>query len=126
SRAQGAGAEMRRAPNSACVIARLLNVEGFTDFVANGVEQYWRKKSGLTERQKRQIERLDKEVARIMASAAEGDRQIIGRFIGLHKKMSFDTGLRIGLMTLIFRLSEEMDAAFKREPVSEGAGKGTA
>lgn len=26
-----------------------------------------------------------------------GDKLILGRFIGLHKKMAFDTGLRIGL-----------------------------
>ena len=107
---------MRKAPNSASVLAKLLCTEGFTDYLANGIEQYWRNKSGLTERQRKQIARLDKEVARIMATAAEGDRLIIGRFIGLHKKMSFDTGLRIGLMTLIFRLSKEVDAAIAEHP----------
>jgi hypothetical protein len=112
--AQGRG-QVRHAPSSACVIAKLLATEGFTDFLANGIEQYWRKKSGLTDRQKKQIARLDNEVARIMAASTEGDRQIMGRFIGLHKKMSFDTGLRIGLMTLVFRLSEEIDASFVSE-----------
>lgn len=100
---------MRHAPSSANVIAKLLATEGFTDYVANGIEQYWRKKSGLTERQKKQLARLDKEVARIMAAVPEGDRQIMGRFIGLHKKMSFDTALRIGLMTLVSRLSRKVD-----------------
>jgi hypothetical protein len=99
-------------PNSCAVIARLLAAEGFGDFEANAVENYWRKRSGLSDRQKRQIARLDKEIARIMANAPEGDRRIIGRFIGLHKKMSFDTGMRIGLMTLIWRLGEEVDASF--------------
>ena len=107
---------MKKVPNSACVLAKLLATEGWTDYLANGVEQYWRNKSGLTERQRRQIERLDKEVSRIMAAAQEGDRRIIGRFIGLHKKMSFETGLRIGLMTLIFHLSKEIDAAYKQFP----------
>lgn len=106
---------MKHAPNSAVVIARLLGTEGFSDYVANGVEQYWRKKSGLSARQRKQIERLDKEVARIMAAASEGDRQIMGRFIGLHKKMSFDTGLRIGLTALTHRKTDLSEAVFNEE-----------
>ncbi len=83
--------------NSAVVVARLLHAEGFSDYVANQVESYWRRNSGLTEIQKRGIEKLDKGIARITAGMSEKDKQILGKFIGLHKHMSFDTGLRIGL-----------------------------
>lgn len=80
--------------NSAVVIAKLLGTEGFSDHVANQVEKYWRYRSGLTERQQKSVARLEKEITRICESFSEGDKLILGKFIGLHKKMSFDTGLK--------------------------------
>lgn len=83
---------------SSVVIAKLLDSEGFTDFTANQVEKYWRKNiGGLTSRQKNKLEKIDGEVSEFMKDKTEAERLLIGRFIGLHKKMSFDVGLRIGI-----------------------------
>lgn len=83
--------------HSAIAIARLLSTEGFTDHVANMVEKYWLRNAGLTHRQARQIERLDDELTKLCQKLTEGEKRVLGRFIGLHKKMSFDTGLKIGI-----------------------------
>lgn len=84
--------------NSAIVIARLISAEGFNDHVANQVGKYYREAIGLTDRQKKKITRLSRELSRIaQEKLSEGDRHVLGRFIGLHKKMSFDVGLRVGL-----------------------------
>ena len=95
--------------NSAVVIAQLLGTEGFSDFVANQVEKYWRAKSGLTKRQQSQINRLNKEITRICEGMPEGDKLILGKFIGLHKKMSFDVGLKIGLQAFAQKNAKEID-----------------
>ena len=83
--------------NSAVVIAKLLSVEGFTDHTANQVERYWKRNSGLNKRQKSKLKRLDVELSEVMRKLTEGEKMVVGRFIGLHKKMSFDTGLKIGI-----------------------------
>lgn len=86
-----------RGNSSAIIVARLLATEGFTDHTANEVERYWKRRSGLSPRQERQIKRLEAELSEIMKSLSAGDRLVIGRFIGLRMKMAFDTGLKIGL-----------------------------
>ena len=82
---------------SSVVIAKLLSSEGFTDHVANEVERYWKHSSGLTDRQQRKIEQLERDLSELCANMTTGQRMVLGRFIGLQKKMSFETGLRIGL-----------------------------
>ena len=90
------------------VIARLLNSEGFTDYVANQIERYWKNSSGLTDRQKQKIRRLEKALSDFMRDKTEGEKAVIGKFIGLHKKMSFDTGLRMGLSAFAARNAEDV------------------
>jgi hypothetical protein len=87
--------------NSAVVIARLLGTEGFTDHVANEVQRYWKHRSGLTERQRKSIDRLKKEFGEIMHGMTEGQRLIIGKYFGLLMRMQFDTGLKIGIQALL-------------------------
>ncbi len=88
--------------NSAVVIARLLGTEGFTDHVAAQVKRYWMHRSGLTDRQRRSIERLKKEFGVIMNDKlGEGERLIVGKYFGLLMRMQFDTGLKIGLQSLL-------------------------
>lgn len=99
---------MSKQVRSATVIAQLLGTEGFSDFTANQVEKYWRTRSGLTDRQQRQIDRLNKEVSLIMSGLSEGDCLVIGKFIGLHKKMSFDAGLKIGLQAFAQKCDKEI------------------
>lgn len=86
---------------SAVVIARLLGTEGFTDHVAAQVKRYWLHRSGLTDRQRKSIERLKKEFGEIMHGMTEGQRLIIGKYIGLLMRMQFDTGLKIGIQALL-------------------------
>lgn len=93
----------RKAIKSSVVIAKHLGAGGFSDLVANQVESYWKKCSGLSPRQLRQIHQLEKAIADLAKNLSVTDRLALGRFIGLHKKMSFDTGLRIGLMTFAQR-----------------------
>lgn len=88
--------------NSAVVIARLLGTEGFTDHVAAQVKRYWMHRSGLTDRQRKSIERLKKEFGLIMNDKlGEGERLIVGKYLGLLMRMQFDTGLKIGLQSLL-------------------------
>lgn len=102
------GPQSRR-KRSAVIIARLLSTEGFTDYTANLVESYWKKKSGLTARQERQIAQLEKKFSKFMEDVSIEDRLVIGRFIGLHKKMSFDTGLKIGLQAFATKMDKEIE-----------------
>ncbi len=95
--------------NSAIVIARLLGTEGFTDHTANEVERYFRNRSGLNDRQKKAISLLDKEVSNIMRHLTKGECLVIGKFIGLHKKMSFDTGLKIGLQAFATKEAKSVE-----------------
>jgi len=87
--------------NSAVVIARLLGTEGFTDHVAAQVKRYWMHRSGLTERQRKSIERLKKEFGEIMHGLNEGQRLIVGKYVGLLMRMQFDTSLKIGIQSLL-------------------------
>ena len=103
-----AGAKSRR-KRSAVIIARILSTEGFTDYTANLIERYWRKNSGLSQRQERQIVQLDKKVSEIMKDMPIENRLVIGRFIGLHKKMSFETGLKIGLQAFAQKMDKEIE-----------------
>jgi hypothetical protein len=91
---------------SAVVIARLLATEGFTDHTANQVERYWKEKSGLNRRQQRQISRLEDEISALAKDLSVTQRLALGRFIGLHKKMSFDAGLKIGLQAFAQRMDK--------------------
>lgn len=105
--------------NSAVVIARLLGTEGFTDHTAAQVKRYWMHRSGLTERQRKSIERLKKEFGAIMNSKlGEGERLIIGKYIGLLMRMGFDTGLKIGIQALLTESgNKEIDTAIHDVPL---------
>lgn len=95
--------------NSAIVIARLLDTEGFTDHTANQIERYWRRNAGLTERQQQKLQRLESAMGELASRLSTGDRMVLGKFIGLHKKMSFDTGLRIGLTCMAVTERKDYD-----------------
>lgn len=96
---------------SAVVIAKLLSTEGFTDHVGNQVEKYWRESCGLSRRQQRQIKGLETALTEIAKRLTEPERLALGRFVGLHKKMSFDTGLRIGLTAFAQKLDKSVELA---------------
>ena len=100
---------MSKRVNSAVVIARLLSTEGFSDRVSNHIEKYFKKNSSLSYRQKKQLDRLEKELSDMCMKLTEGEKQVLGRFIGLHKKMSFHVGLKIGLTSWACKNSKQVD-----------------
>jgi hypothetical protein len=82
--------------NSSVVIARLLDSEGFSEFAQNATERYWMR-SICDPRRRRKYRKLDKELSAIAEKLTDAEKLILGKFISLHKRMAFDTGLRIGL-----------------------------
>jgi hypothetical protein len=101
--------EGKRTIKSTVVLAKFLSSEGFSDHLANEIERYYKANAGLTKRQRRQIESLERSIAKLANSMEPGDRLVMGRFIGLHKKMSFDTGLRMGLMCFAKKCETEIE-----------------
>lgn len=90
-------------------VAQLLGAEGFTPHVASEIKRYWMRRSGLTGRQQRHIKARREAVSEIMSRLSESDRLVVGKYIGLLQKMAFDSGLKIGLMTLVTECGERMD-----------------
>jgi hypothetical protein len=86
---------MAKRLKSAVVIAKLLDAEGFSDHVANQVEKYWLHVVNASARKKHR--RLERNIAEMCKKFDDGEKLILGKFISMHKAMSFQTGLRIGL-----------------------------
>lgn len=85
---------------SAVVVARLLGTEGFTDHVANQVKRYALRRATKGQRQRwRAIRKAFHDT--IVPKLSEGDKRVLGKFIGIMKKMSMDAGLRIGLTAMM-------------------------
>lgn len=91
--------------NSAIVIAKLLGTEGFSEYTADQIDRFARRKM-----EKREQERHDK-TERAMSSVCEklddATKIVIGKFITLHKKMAFETGIRIGLTAVLVNESKD-------------------
>lgn len=87
---------------SAVCIARVLKAEGFTPFMANEMKKY-ALKSLATPRQRERWKRIKKAFGLMVADRLdEADKVVLGKFIGTLQKMSFESGLRIGLAALLF------------------------
>lgn len=99
--------------NSAVVIARLLDTEGFSDYTANQVEKYWKRSAKLSPRQLSKLKKLDSDITALSSKLTEGEKLAMGRFIGLHKKMSFEVGLRIGITTFVQKCNSPAEAGGK-------------
>jgi hypothetical protein len=91
---------------SSVAIARLLDSEGFTDHVGNVVERYWMKNI-CGHGAHRRYRKMDKEVGEMCQKLTDAEKLILGKFIALHKRMSFDTGLRIGLTAFARKTDKE-------------------
>jgi hypothetical protein len=95
--------------NSSVAIARLLDSEGFSDHVGAMVERYW-KRNIMQARKAARIERAERAFSeQIISKLTDADRIVLGKWVGLQKKMSFDAGLRIGLATLFQYMPVEDD-----------------
>ena len=85
------------APRSSVVIARLLASQGYDSYVAEQIERYNRKTSGLSNRQKQALDETAKELSEMCKKLTKAERLLLGRFIGYQCRINFDTGLKIGL-----------------------------
>jgi hypothetical protein len=92
--------------NSSVVIAKMLDSEGFSDHVANQVERYWMRNI-CNPRARKKYRKLDADIAAMCSKLTDGEKYILGKFIALHKRMSFDTGLRIGLSAFATKTNKE-------------------
>lgn len=86
-------------PRSAVSIAKLLGTEGYSDFVHNQVERYWRQI--VLHGNGGNVDRVDAQFSDIMATLSPEDKKIIGEFITYKSKMNFDTGLRLGVQATL-------------------------
>jgi len=68
-------------------------------------------RSGLTDRQYQSIVRLKKEFGAIMHELDEGERLIVGKYVGLLMRQQFDTGLKIGIQTIATITEHDVDAS---------------
>lgn len=110
---------------SSVVIAKLLCSEGFTDHLGNQIEKYW-KASIMRNQARRRIARLEKEFSEVITGKLDmKERLLLGRFIALHKRMSFDAGLRIGLQAFQMKCAEVETGDISPEE-AEGIARGLA
>lgn len=94
---------------SSVVIGQLLDSEGFSDHTAACVEKWFKRNCVPTERQHRQIERIEREIAEWCASLPASKRLLLGKFVGFHKKMGFTAGLHIGLTCMAVKNDKDVD-----------------
>lgn len=104
------GGIMERHLNSTVVIARLLDSEGFTPHVANGVARFALKQATVGQRRRyKRTKRIFSELAK--TKLTDTDKMVLGKFMSAKLEMSFNTGLRIGL-TAFAEMSQEEKNAF--------------
>lgn len=87
-------------------IAKIIGAEGFTDFAANEVKRYWRRRV-ITPDGRKRVGKIRRAFGEVAARLPAGDQLILGKYISILCKEQFETGLRLGLMTLVADLSEE-------------------
>ena len=102
---------------SSVVIAKVLDSEGFNEHVQNQVEKYWLHISGPAARKKHR--RLDRDIAEMCKKLTDGEKLVLGKFISMHKAMSFQTGLRIGLTAFACKCDKSYEVADMKEKVDD-------
>lgn len=83
---------------SAVIIARCLGTEGYSDFVHNQIEKYW-KSTVMDVRREKALASTERKFSKLVEELdlSDAEKKVLGRFISLRSQMSFDAGLRIGL-----------------------------
>ena len=105
---------------SAVVIGRLLSTEGFSDFLANQIDRY-EQHNILTDRQKLRYQQTAKSARVALGTLTTEQKAVVGKFIQWQKRMSFDTGLRIGLTAHAVKNGKEIEPAIVAEAEKAGA-----
>ena len=86
-------------PRSLIVIAELLDCEGFSDYTANQVKRYWNNQLEDPRRKARNDRTQRAFSEHVSSELSESQKIVLGKWIALINKRSFDAGLRLGLMT---------------------------
>jgi hypothetical protein len=90
-------------------LAAVLGGEGFGEHAANEVKRYWNRRV-MSDRQAGRVERIRSAFSQMVADKLDDrDRVVLGKFLGLLCKCHFDTGLRLGLMTLAAEFGREKE-----------------
>ena len=84
--------------NSAIIVAKLLDTEGFTEHTANVVDRFARRQMGKREQERH--DKTERAMGNVCENLDDATKLVIGAFVTLHKKMSFETGVRIGLTAM--------------------------
>lgn len=95
--------------NSAVVIAKLLDTEGFTDYTANRCEQWWKRNRVKTDGQHRRIAKLEAALTELASKMSEAEKLLLGKFIGMKIKQGFETGMAIGLTVSAHRTAQDVE-----------------
>jgi len=90
------------------VVAKLLDSEGYTDHLAGVVRKY--AFNIATQGQRKRLQKIKKMFSELVKSKLDDkDRMILGKFMSIRLKMSFDVGIRMGLAAYLKMSSEEKD-----------------
>ena len=84
-------------------LADLLGGEGYSEQCHNEIKRYYlhNQKRRMTLEAASRVEKVQRAFGKMAAAKLdEGDQLILGKFISLLCHANFDTGLRLGLMTL--------------------------
>lgn len=85
--------------NSIAVLARILDVEGFDDYAAGLCTRWWARNQQNRNDDKVQYRKQSLTTLLKKYSVTQEDKLILGKFIALHKRIGFDSGFIVGLMT---------------------------
>jgi len=104
--------------NSAIVVAKLLGTEGFSEHTADQVDRFARRQMGKREQERH--DKTERAMAKVCANLDDVVKLVIGKFITLHKKMAFETGVRIGLTAMATKEAKDYladDVDFPRDAI---------
>lgn len=94
---------------SLAAIAEILAAEGFGDYAANEVKRYWRRRV-VSPRQLKRLDAIKAAFGKMVSEKLdEQDRIVMGKYMSVMMAAQFDTGLRLGLMTLVNDLAGKVE-----------------
>lgn len=109
-----------KAPDSSIVILRLLDSEGYSSHASNMVKKYW-KRNIMDQRRKLRVQRAERAFSEMVKNKLDdADRIVLGKMMGLHARMNFDTGLRVGLSARLAEASYVNDGAGEEDTGKTG------
>lgn len=96
-------------------IAKILAAEGFSEFAANEIKRYWRRRV-VSPRQYGRLKQIKAAFGKMVTEKLdERDRIVLGKYMGMCMAAQFDTGLRLGLMTLVAELDGQIENGHNSE-----------